>query len=186
VRAGARLLPGLVRAGGRPFFPLESPGTLRPARVRSQAVSAVDVLDSYLAGLPGGVRRLAHAEWGITVTVDALGERPLDVGVRVADGLVRAQAWALPAGAAVDPWLLLHWNRQTRLVRFASARSGDVWVHADVPAAGLDERAVDRLLGLVVQAAVRAREYAAAAETTAGGTGERTWLSGAARRRAAD
>jgi hypothetical protein len=142
-------------------------------------VSAVDVVDRYLAALPSGARRLAHAEWGVTVEADALGDRPLDVGLRIADELVRAQAWALRATSGIDPWLLLHWNRQTRLVRFASTRSGDVWVHADTPVAGLDERAVDRLLGLVVQAAVRAREYAAAA---AGAPAPATWLSRAAAR----
>jgi hypothetical protein len=155
-------------------------------------MSAVEVVDSYLASLPGGVRRLAHAEWGVTVEGEALGGWPLDIGVHIADELVRAQAPALRAGAGVDPWLLLHWNRQTRLVRFASTRSGDVWVHADTPVAGVDERAVDRLLGLVVQAAVRAREYAAAAAEAdrvpgeapeeAGGAGRRPLLWGAARR----
>jgi hypothetical protein len=156
-------------------------------------MSAVDVVDSYLGSLPGGVRRLAHAEWGVTVEGEALGGWPLDIGVRVADELVRAQAPALRAGAEVDPWLLLLWNRQTRLVRFASTRSGDVWVHADTPVAGVDERAVDRLLGLVVQAVARAREYAAApaaeahrgpeeARDEGAGSGRRPLLGGAARR----
>ena len=125
-------------------------------------MSAVDVVEAYLAALPGTHRRLAHAEWGVTVEADGLGGWPLDVGVRVADELVRAQAPALGADAGIDPWLLLHWNRQTRLVRFSSTRSGEVWVQADTPVAGLDGRAVDRLLGLVVQAAARAREYAEA------------------------
>ena len=143
-------------------------------------MSAVDVVDGYLAGLPEGARRLAHAEWGVTVEAEALGGWPLEVGVRVADELVRAQAWALQAEAAIDPWLLLHWNRQTRLVRFGSTRAGDVWVHADTPVAGLDERAVDRLLGLVVQAAARAREHAAAlAEAGDGDRADPTWLPGA-------
>ena len=150
-------------------------------------MSAVDVVDSHLAGLPGATRRLAHGEWGVTVEADALGGRPLDVGVRIADDLVRAQAWALRAGPGIDPWLLLHWNRQTRLVRFGSTRAGDIWVHADTPVAGLDERAVDRLLGLVVQAAVRAREYVAGAcETGAGDPSGRSWRVGAARPPAGD
>jgi len=143
-------------------------------------MSAVDVVDAYLAGLPGGARRLAHAEWGVTVEAEALGRWPLEIGVRVADELVRAQAWALRAEPAIDPWVLLRWNRQTRLARFGSTRAGDIWVHADTPVAGLDERAVDRLLGLVVQAAVRAREHAAALADA--GDGDRagpTWLSGA-------
>jgi hypothetical protein len=145
-------------------------------------MAAVDVVESYLAGLTEGARRLAYAEWGVTVVVDALGDEPLEVGLRVSEGLLRAQAWALRGALELDPWLFLHWNRQTRLARFGSTRSGDVWVHADAPVPGLDERGVDRLLGLVVQAAVRAREYAAAAaEAEAGAAAGPLWLSGVAR-----
>ena len=57
--------------------------------------------------------------------------------------------------------MLLWWNRQTRLVRFACTRGRDIWVHADLPVAAVDERAVDRLLGLLVEAAVAVRERAA-------------------------
>ena len=151
-------------------------------------MSAVDVVDGYLSGLAGPARRLAHAEWGLTLPAEAAGGHPLDVGVRIADELLRAQAFALPASPSLDPWLLLHWNRQTRLVRFGSTRAGDVWVHADAPVAGLDERGVDRLLGLLVQGAVRAREYAEAAREAALGVadGQPSWLSGAARPPAAD
>ena len=151
-------------------------------------MSAVEVLEAYLSGLPGPVRRLAHAEWGLTLEPEAAGGHPLDVGIRITDELVRAQAPAVPVGAEIDPWLLLHWNRQTRLVRFGSTRSGDIWVHADTPVAGLDARGVDRLLGLVVQAAVRTREYAAAVTEAAAATAEpaRSWLSGPTRRRADD
>ena len=53
--------------------------------------------------------------------------------------------------------MLLWWNRQTRLVRFGCTRSKDLWIHADVPAAGLDARGVDRLLGLIVEGALAAR-----------------------------
>lgn len=122
-------------------------------------MAAVDVIDTYLQGLPGGARRLAHAEWGLTVEADGIGEWPLDLGVRVADELVRVQAFAVPADPAIDPGLLLHWNRQTRLIRFGVTRAGDVWVHGDAPVSGLDERGLDRLLGLVVQGAARVREY---------------------------
>ena len=48
--------------------------------------------------------------------------------------------------------MLLWWNRQTRLVRFGCTRSREIWVHADLPVAAIDERALDRLLGLVVEA----------------------------------
>jgi Putative bacterial sensory transduction regulator len=126
-------------------------------------MAAVDVIDDYIASLPGETRRLAHAEWGIRLHAESAGGHPLDMSVRVDDGLVRAQAFALPAQDGIDPWLLLHWNRQTRLVRMACARSGDIWVHGELPVAGLDERAVDRLLGLVVEGAVAVRSYAATA-----------------------
>ena len=124
-------------------------------------MAAVDVVDSYLGALPGDTRRLDHGEWGITVAGEQAGGWPLEVGVRVGDGLLRVQAFALPASEDVDPWLLLHWNRQTRHVRFACTRAGDIWVHGDLPATGLDEQLVDRLLGLVVEGALAVRDYAA-------------------------
>ena len=70
---------------------------------------------------------------------------------------------ALRARRLVDPWMLLWWNRQTRMVRFACTRGKDIWVHADLPVAAADESGVDRLLGLVVEAAVAVRDRAAAA-----------------------
>jgi hypothetical protein len=124
-------------------------------------MAAVDVVDAYVAALPGETRRLAHGEWGVTVAAEQARGWPLEVGVRVADGLLRVQAFALAASEDIDPWLLLHWNRQTRHVRFACTRSGDIWVHGDLPVAGLDEQLVDRLLGLVVEGALAARDYAA-------------------------
>jgi hypothetical protein len=123
-------------------------------------VAAVDVVDAYVSALPRGGRRLAHAEWGITVPAEALSGEPLDVGLRIADDLLRAQAVALHAAGDLDPWMLLWWNRQTRHVRYGCTRSRDIWVHADMPVAGLDERAVDRLLGLVAEAALAVRDYA--------------------------
>jgi hypothetical protein len=126
-------------------------------------MAAVDVVDEYVAALPGATRRLAHAEWGITVHAESAGGHPLDLSVRVDDGLLRVQAFALSAQDGIDPWLLLHWNRQTRFVRIACARSGDIWVHGDLPVAAVDERAVDRLLGLAVEGAVAVRAYAATA-----------------------
>jgi Putative bacterial sensory transduction regulator len=123
-------------------------------------MSAVDVVDAYVKTLPGETRRLAHGEWGITVSADEARGWPLEIGVRVADGLLRVQAFALAASEELNPWNFLHWNRQTRYARFACTGSGDIWVHGDLPVAGLDERAVDRLLGLVVEGALAAREYA--------------------------
>jgi hypothetical protein len=124
-------------------------------------MAAVDVVDSYIASLPGETRRLGQGEWGITLAAEQAGGWPLEVGVRVHDGLLRVQAFALAASDELNPWNFLHWNRQTRHVRFACTRSGDIWVHGDLPAQGLDERLVDRLLGLVVEGALAARDYAA-------------------------
>jgi hypothetical protein len=126
-------------------------------------MAAVDVVDGYLRALPEGCRRLAHAEWGLTLPAEAAGGAPLDIGLRIVDGLLRAQAVALTGGAIVDPWMLLWWNRQTRLVRFGCTRSRDIWVHADLPVAAIDERSVDRLLGLVAEGAIAVREHARSA-----------------------
>jgi hypothetical protein len=121
-------------------------------------VAAIDAIEAYMTELPAlRARRLAHAEWGITVPGEELDGEPLDVGLRVSDGLLRVQAVALHGAPDLDPWMLLWWNRQTRVVRFGCTRSRDIWVHADVPAAGLDERAVDRVLGLVVEAVLSVR-----------------------------
>jgi hypothetical protein len=80
--------------------------------------------------------------------------------VSLADGILRVKAAALDDAGDLDPWMLLWWNRQTRYVRFGCSRARDIWVHADLPVEAVDERAVDRLLGLVVEGAVAVREYA--------------------------
>ena len=126
-------------------------------------MAAVDVVDDYLNALPGTCRRLAHAEWGLTVPAESAGGEPLDVGLSIADGLLRAKAPALGAAHDLDPWMLLWWNRQTRHVRFGCTRSREIWIHADLPAGAVDERTLDRLRGLVVEGAVAVREYARAA-----------------------
>ena len=124
-------------------------------------MAATDVVDEYLDSEPElRARRLAHGEWGISVPAETLGGYSLDVGLRVADGLLRAQALALPDAGDLDPWMLLWWNRQTRMVRFTCTRSQDIWVHADVPVAAVDARTVDRVLGLLVEAAVAVRGHA--------------------------
>ena len=121
-------------------------------------MAAPEIVDAYLASLPAlAARRLAPGEWGITIPSESAGGESLDVGLRISDGLLRAQAVARHAAHELDPWMLLWWNRQTRLVRFGCSRSRDIWVHADVPAPGLDERAVDRVLGLLVEAAQTVR-----------------------------
>ena len=121
-------------------------------------MAAVDVVESYVSGLPAlRARRLAPGEWGFTIPGEELGGDPLDVGLRIADGLLRVQAVPLHGAERLDPWMLLWWNRQTRLVRFGCTRSRDLWVHADIPVSDADERGVDRLLGLVTEAVVAAR-----------------------------
>lgn len=127
-------------------------------------MSAVTIVDACVSALPGETRRLGNGEWGVTVHADAAGGWPLDLGVRVADGLLRVQAFALAADEAINPWNFLHWNRGTRFIRFGCTRSGDIWVHGDLPVvAVVDERAVDRLLGLVAEAAIAARRAVAPA-----------------------
>jgi putative sensory transduction regulator len=123
------------------------------------AVAAIDVVDTYLEALPGASRRLAHGEWGVTLEPDRAGGWPLDVGIAIQDGLLRAQAHALTSPEHVDPWMLLWWNRQTRHVRFGCTQDREVWVHADLPVGAVDEQQVDRLLGLVVEGAIAVREY---------------------------
>jgi hypothetical protein len=125
-----------------------------------RGVSAIEAIEAYLARLPGETRHLAEGEWGITLPPEQAAGWPLDVGLRVADGLLRVQAFALGADDRVNPWNFLHWNRSTRYIRFACTRAGDIWVHADVPVTAVDERMLDRVLGLVVEGAVAAREAA--------------------------
>jgi hypothetical protein len=126
---------------------------------------AIDAVGRYLDGV--GARRLADGEWGLTVA----DEHPLDVGIRVADGLVRIQAFAVPAADAPADEDVLHWNRSTRVVRFARTRSGDLWVQAEVFLDAVD--ALDRVLGLVVESARSARAVAYDAAPVDGG-----WLGG--------
>ncbi|HEY1357886.1 MAG TPA: hypothetical protein VGF21_06245 [Thermoleophilaceae bacterium] len=123
-------------------------------------MAAVDVVDAYVSALPEGGRRLAEAEWGITVPAGSAGGEPLDVGLRIADGLLTAKAAALGPAPDLDPWMLLWWNRQTRHVRFGCSRSQEIWVHADLAATDVDERSLDRLLGLLAEGAIAVRDYA--------------------------
>src|SRR3954447_15393520 len=126
---------------------------------------AIDAVVSYLDGV--GARRLADGEWGLTIA----DEHPLDIGIRVADGLVRVQAFAVPAADAPDDADVLHWNRSARVVRFARTRSGDLWVQAEVFLEAAET--LDAVLGLVVEASRSARAVAYDAAPVDGG-----WLEG--------
>jgi hypothetical protein len=125
-------------------------------------MAAVDVITEYVGALPGDTRRVAHAEWGVTLDEERGGGWPLDLGLRLADGLLRVQAFALPYREGLDFGQVLHWNRQTRMARFACTRSGDIWVQADLPVEAVGAEQLDRLLGLVVEGALNVRAYAAA------------------------
>ena len=65
-----------------------------------------------------------------------------------------------PTARSLDFGQVLHWNRQTRMARFACTRSGDIWVQADLPAEAVSAELLDRLLGLVVEGALNVRAYA--------------------------
>ena len=118
--------------------------------------AARDVVDAYLAGLEGETRRVAEGEWGLSL--DAAGW-PLHVGVALRDGLLRAQAEVVRAGA-IDPHVLLHWNRGLPLARFTETGAGDVWVEADLPLEAVTPERLDGFLGLLVRVATQAREAA--------------------------
>src|SRR3979411_3261913 len=130
-------------------------------------MSAVETIDTFVSDLPGETRRLADGQWGITVEAADPGGWPLDVGLRLDEGLLRVQAFALPADDAVNPWNFLHWNRSTRSIRFACTRAGAIWRCATLPVTAVDERMLDRLLGLVVEGAVAARHAVTAARQAA-------------------
>ncbi|MDQ3933982.1 MAG: YbjN domain-containing protein [Actinomycetota bacterium] len=78
------------------------------------------------------------------------------------DELLKVQAFAHAAREDLDPRVFLQWNRQTRMIRVALTRSGDVWVMGDMPVQAVDAKQVDRLLGLVVEGVLAVRGYAKA------------------------
>lgn len=121
------------------------------------------IVERFIAELEGETRRLAFAEWGITV--EAAGW-PLDVGVAIRDGLLRAQAHVIGPGR-IDPHDLLRWNRQIPFVRFAHTRDGEVWIQGDLPLVAVDPAQLDAFLGLLVLSVVQAREAAGRAEDEA-------------------
>ena len=120
------------------------------------------MVNEYIEALEDGeARRLAHTHWGLTLPAETAGGWPCDIGIRIEDGLLRIQAYALAATAEVDPRILLQWNRQTRLVRFSSTRSGDIWILADLSVQAVDATQLDRLLGLTLEGVLAVRALSA-------------------------
>src|SRR5204862_7506478 len=104
---------------------------------------AHEAVQSVVSGAGG--RSLAHGEWGLTVP--DVGGWPLDVGVRLRRGVLRAQAFVASAGA-VDEHELLVRNRGLLLVRFAHTGPGGGWLVGELREGWGSEVSVGRLLGL--------------------------------------
>ena len=85
-------------------------------------MAAVDVINDYIEALPGDTRRVAHGEWGVTLDEERGGGWPLDVGLRLADGLLAAGV-RLPyrEGSTSE---VLQWNNARRAWRASRARAG--------------------------------------------------------------
>src|SRR3712207_634884 len=116
----------------------------------------VATVDTYLQGLEADWRSVARGEWGLTV--EAAGW-PLHIGMAWRDGLLRAQAEVLPPDRVPDHELLFR-NRGLVLVRYAHTGAGAVYVHGELPPELVTPQWLDRLLGLLVDAANVARERA--------------------------
>jgi hypothetical protein len=125
------------------------------------------VADAYVASLGPAARRVADGEWG--VTIEDVAGWPLHVGVRLADGFLRAQAEVVGPEQVSDHELLFR-NRSLRVVRLAHTGAGDVWVVGDLPAAAVSAAELDRLLGLLVAAATDVRQRAGARGPGSGGS----------------
>ena len=108
-----------------------APGARGRARTQRTAatgiitpVAAVDAVETYLGGLPAlRARRLAHGEWGLTDPRRGARRRaarrgPADRGRPAA----RRRPCRSTRADELDPWMLLWWNRQTRMVRFGCSR----------------------------------------------------------------
>lgn len=124
------------------------------------ASAAMRAADLALAQAQIVARHLAEDQRGFSVEI---GGWPLDVGVHIEDGVLRAQAPVCGPGQ-VDPHELLHDHRKRPFVRFSHCAAGSVWVEGELPlAAASDARLVDAMLGGLLAAAELARERATAA-----------------------
>jgi hypothetical protein len=122
-------------------------------------MTSAATVDAYLETLEVEWRRVAPGEWGLTV--DAAGW-PLHLGLALRDGLLRAQGEAIGPDQVSDHELLYR-NRSLTLVRYAHTGAGAVWVHGELPPELVSAQWLDRLLGLLVDAAIVARHRAQAA-----------------------
>jgi hypothetical protein len=123
---------------------------------RTAQEQAIAVLDAVLADAELPTRRLAADHRGLSCEV---GGWPLDVGVCVQDGMLRAQAEVCGHGQ-VDPHDLLHDHRKRPFARFSHADGGAVWVEAELPIMAATPALVDAMLGALLEAAAVARERA--------------------------
>ena len=121
-------------------------------------MTVVETVDAYLETLEAEWRNVAPGEWGLSV--DAAGW-PLHVGMALRDGLLRVQAEVLGPDQ-LDEHELLFRNRSLVLVRYAHTGAGAVWVHGELPPELVSPQWLDRLLGMLVEAATVARHRAAA------------------------
>ncbi|MBJ7470444.1 MAG: hypothetical protein JHD16_04050 [Solirubrobacteraceae bacterium] len=136
---------------------MTSPNRMTPGSgLPADAAEAIDVLDAVLAESGISARQLAADHRGLSVEVSGW---PLDIGVSVQDGFLRAQAQACGHGQ-VDPHDLLHDHRKRAFAKFTHADGGAVWVEADLPLVAATAELVDAMLGALIEAAGLARERA--------------------------
>ena len=115
-------------------------------------------VDAFVSSLEVDHRRVADGEWGLSL--EAAGW-PLHIGIAWRDGLLRIQAEVLQPDAVSDHELLFR-NRGLVLVRYAQNGSGAVYVMAELPEQLVTPVWLDRVLGMVVDAAIVARQRAQA------------------------
>jgi hypothetical protein len=121
--------------------------------------SANSVISDFLASLDAPSRQVAEGEWGLTL--DA-ADWPLHVGLALRDGLLRAQCEAVGPGSVSEHELLFR-NRGLVLVRYAQSGAGATWVHGELAPELITAEWLDRLLGLLVEAAIVVRHRSRAA-----------------------
>jgi hypothetical protein len=107
-------------------------------------------IDEYLSAVEAQTRRVAPGEWGLTAP--DVGGWPLHVGLRLTQGLLRAQAEVVGPDQ-VDPHEVLVRNRTLAIVRYAHTHAGAVWIVGDLPQRSVDASELDRFLGVLVAAA---------------------------------